>query len=117
MYNITNKNLLEKSSDFSVSEDEQIKADRDGSVIEEKSTELGSRLNVENITISPQVISYDCFPAQGVLARNLPRLANDLQLELGCESLTIHAPSPGTKFVKIEVNNPSRRLVRLGDIL
>lgn len=117
MYYLPDIYLLEKSSISNITEEEYQEAYYDGEIISEKSTELGSRLNIENIIIAPQVITYECIPAQGVLARNLSRLEKDLQLELGCESIFIHAPSPGTKFVKIEISNPNRRLVTLGDIL
>lgn len=116
MYYLPDINLLSKSS-HSNNIEEYEEAARLGDILSEKSDELGSRLNIENITIAPQVITYDCVPSQGVLARNLSRLEKDLQLELGVETIAIHAPSPGTKFVRIEIPAVSRRLVTLGDIL
>lgn len=116
MYNLPDINLLSKSLNFNEAE-EMERAAREGDLIAEKTTELGARLNIEDITIGPQVISFSAIPAEGVLARQLPRLAADLQLELGCESISIHAPSPGTKFVKIEIPNVNRRMIHLGDVL
>ena len=49
--------------------------------------------------------------------RKIPSLAPELQYELGAQSIKINAPLPGEKYVVIEVANPNRRMVRIGDVI
>jgi S-DNA-T family DNA segregation ATPase FtsK/SpoIIIE len=115
-YILPDINLLNKSTNLD-SPEEHEQAAREGDLISEVSDALRSRLNLEDFILGPQVISYFFIPSAGVKARDLPWLEKDLQLETGAMSLTIHAPEPGTKFVKITVPRKDRRTIYLGDIL
>src|ERR1039457_697001 len=115
-YTLPDRDLLNISQSNNYDE-EYNQARLNADIIEEKTDELGARLNIEDIRIGPQVISFYCAPSEKVLVRLLPRLAAELQFELGCETISIHAPQPGTKHVVIEVPNPRRQLVTLGDII
>jgi S-DNA-T family DNA segregation ATPase FtsK/SpoIIIE len=115
-YQLPPINILSKSPQTDLAEQYE-QATREGDLLEDKTEQLGSRLNIEEIHIGPQVISYDCIPAEKVLARSLRALAADLQLELGCETISIQAPNPGSKFVSVEIPNKNRRTILLGDVI
>jgi S-DNA-T family DNA segregation ATPase FtsK/SpoIIIE len=116
MYQLPNPNLLTKSDSIDTFEQQEI-ARKEADLIEDRSESLGSRLNIEEIVIAPQVVSFKAVPSEGVLARLLPRLAPELQLELGCATIAIHAPSPGSKYVVIEVPRIDRKVVKIGDVI
>lgn len=116
MWNLPPTNLLSTSSQFDSSQ-QLLEAEHEGDMITDKLDQLGMRCEIEHIDIGPQVISYSCIAAEKVAVRKIPSLSPELQYELGCESISIHAPLPGSKYVVIEVANSNRRAVLLGDVI
>lgn len=84
-----------------------------GDSICDKLDDLKCHCEIVDVSIGPQVIKYSLVPAQGVLARNIPKLRPELMLETGAESMRILAPMPGTKTISVEIPNPARFTVPL----
>lgn len=116
MYDLPNINILSTSDDFN-SDDYMEIAAREADAISEKLGEMGARCNCEKIDIGPQVIRFSLVAAEGVKVRDIPKLAPELQYDLGTESITIQAPQPGEKFIVVEIANPNRRLITTGDVI
>ena len=109
-------NILRKSDPYD--ETEQMEsAWKEADIIREKMDQMGARIEVEDIKIGPQIISYYCVVAEGVRVREVTKFADDLAYELGCESIRVNAPQMGSKFVVIEVPNKSRQTIFTGDVI
>lgn len=109
-------NILSRSDN--VDDNEQMEqAAREGDAITDRLDELGCRAEVEDIHIGPQVVSYDMALAEKVTVRDIPKWNKDLQYLLGTESLTIHAPMAGTKYIRIEIENKLRKKILIGDVI
>ena len=107
-------NILSHSADFSADYEQ---ASKEADYICEKLDEMGARCNCEKIDIGPQVIRFSLVAAEGVKIRDIPKLAPELQYDLGCLSIKIQAPLPGEKYVVIEIPNNDRKVIKLGDII
>lgn len=108
--------LLSKSPEHDVADQMEF-AWKEADIIVEKMDQLGARIEVEDIKISPQVITYYCVAAEKVRVKEVSKFSDDLQYELGSQSISISAPQPGSKFITISVPNTSRRVVLLGDVI
>lgn len=98
-------------------EDDYERTTKEADVIVDCLDRLGAHCECEKIDIGPQVIRYSLVAAEGISVRQIPHLKDDLQYELGVKSLSILAPSPGEKYIVLEVPNLLRRIVLLGDVL
>ena len=116
MYQLPNKGILTKSPTYDEAE-QQEKAAKEGEAIVDELDQLGARCEVDDIDIASQVITYSCIAAEKVRVRDIPKLAPELQYTLGAYSVKINAPRPGSKYITIEVPNPSRKNVLLGDVI
>jgi S-DNA-T family DNA segregation ATPase FtsK/SpoIIIE len=116
MYTLPPISILNKSPQYDEA-DQYEQAARAGEQIVEKLDQLGMRCEIDDIKIGPQVISYYCIAAEKVAVRKIPSLLPELQYELGCATIAIHAPQAGCKYVVIEVNNPHRRTIFTGDVI
>lgn len=118
MYQLPPHNILSTSSDSGNVEEIKL-AEHQGDLIIDRLDELGMHCELANdgITIAPQVIRFDLIAAEKIAIRKIPSLSPEIAYTLGSESVVINAPSPGTKFVSIEIANPCRRSVLMGDVL
>lgn len=115
-WSLPNINILSRSDDIDDNEQMEIAA-REGDAITDRLDELECRAEVEDIHIGPQVVSYDMALAEKVTVRDIPKWNKDLQYLLGTESLTIHAPMAGTKYIRIEIENKLRKKILIGDVI
>ncbi|MEJ2671368.1 MAG: DNA translocase FtsK 4TM domain-containing protein, partial [Deltaproteobacteria bacterium] len=72
---------------------------------------------VTAIMTGPVVSRFEYEPALGVKISKITGLADDLALALKALSIRIVAPVPGKGVLGIEVPNPKRQVVALGEIL
>lgn len=116
MWTIPPKTLL-KTSDYHNEHEEVEDAGNQAAAIEARCDELGIPLNIEKITVGPQVVSFYCIPADKIHVRKLPSLAPEIQYAIGSSSVSISAPQPGTKFVVIQIAREQRKEILLGDVI
>ena len=72
---------------------------------------------VINVTKGSSVTRYEIQPAIGVKVASIVRLADDIALNLRAKSIRLEAPIPGKAAVGIEVENESREMVTIGEII
>ena len=72
---------------------------------------------VINVTKGSSVTRYEIQPAIGVKVASIVRLADDIALNLKAKSIRLEAPIPGKAAVGIEVENESREMVTIGEII
>lgn len=109
-------NILKKSPP--IDENEEMEAAwREAAQIEDRSEELGARLNIEKIDIGPSTILFSAAISEKGQVRQVPKLRDEIAYALGSESVSIQAPIPGEKVIGISCARFSRRMVTLGDVL
>ena len=79
--------------------------------------EFGVDVEVTGVTRGPTVIRYEVTPASGVSVKKITARADDIALALKTKSVRILSPIEGMSAVGIEVPNPRRGTVLLGDVL
>src|SRR5213594_2276457 len=65
----------------------------------------------------PVITTFEFEPAPGVKVNRIVTLADDLSMELRALSVRVLAPIPGKPVVGIEVSNPRREKVFIGELL
>jgi DNA segregation ATPase FtsK/SpoIIIE, S-DNA-T family len=85
--------------------------------LEAKLRDFGIDGQVVQVLPGPVVTMYEFAPASGIKVSRIVNLADDLALGMQALSVRIVAPIPGKAVVGIEVPNPQREAVSLGDIL
>ncbi len=78
---------------------------------------FGVDANVVNVISGPSVTRYEIEPARGVKVQSITRLADDIALNMRARSIRIEAPIPGKAAVGIEIENESRQMVTLREII
>ena len=78
---------------------------------------FGVDANVVNVISGPAVTRYEIEPARGVKVQSITRLADDIALNMRARSIRIEAPIPGKAAVGIEIENESRQMVSLREII
>lgn len=78
---------------------------------------FGVDANVVNVISGPSVTRYEIEPARGVKVQSITRLADDIALNMRARSIRIEAPIPGKAAVGIEIENESRQMVSLREII
>lgn len=92
-------------------------ARRLGQVIDATLKEFGVEARVVGFAQGPSVTRYEILPAPGEKISRIVNLQNDLARALAAGSVRIEAPIPGKNVIGLEVPNPKRALVRLGEAL
>jgi DNA segregation ATPase FtsK/SpoIIIE, S-DNA-T family len=99
------------------SHDEMEMAVKIGDLITDRLDQLGSHCEIDidnGIDIGPRTYKYNLILAQDVLVKDIVKFKDDLQYELGANSLRILAPVPGRRAVGIEIDRPDPEMVTLG---
>jgi DNA segregation ATPase FtsK/SpoIIIE, S-DNA-T family len=73
--------------------------------------------HVTGFTRGPTVTSYEVEKADGVRTKTITSHEDDFGYALKTENLRILAPVPGLSAIGIEVQNPDKQTVMLGDVL
>jgi len=85
--------------------------------LEEVLRDFGIESKVINTEIGPVITRYELKVASGVRLSRIVGLSDNIALSLAAQSVRIVAPIPGKAAVGIEIPNPERHLVTLGDLL
>ena len=72
---------------------------------------------VTNVTQGPAVTRYEVHPNSGVKVKGIKSLADDIALNMEAKSIRMEAPIPGKAAVGIEVENESREMVCISEII
>ncbi|MFN7943690.1 MAG: DNA translocase FtsK [Thermoanaerobaculia bacterium] len=87
-----------------------------GEAIRTRCAEFGVEGTIEGISPGPVITVFEFQPAPGVKVSQIVNLQDDLALALKAESVRIDR-IPGRSTLGIEVPNPKRAIIRLGDML
>lgn len=79
--------------------------------------EFGRSARVVGWIAGPTVTTFKLQPGEGERVSKISSLEDDIALSLAAQSVRIFAPIPGTSLVGIEIPNPKRQNVNLGDVL
>ncbi len=106
--------LLETSRERQqVDEDDLVRL---GEIIRARCAEFGVEGTIEGASPGPVITVFEFQPAPGVKVSQIVNLQDDLALALKAESVRIER-IPGRSTLGIEVPNPRRSLIRLGEML
>lgn len=83
--------------------------------IRAKLGEFGLGVEMQKTIVGPSVIRYTMKPNRGVRMRDFSKMTNDLALALEAKKVRIEAPIRGTSLVGVEVANPNRKIIELGE--
>lgn len=86
-------------------------------LLEETLKSFNVDAKVINVTKGSSVTKYEIQPAIGVKVASIVRLADDIALNLRARSIRIEAPIPGKAAVGIEIENETREMVTIKEIL
>jgi S-DNA-T family DNA segregation ATPase FtsK/SpoIIIE len=96
----------------------------DRRLIDERGRSLGAALaahgveaDLVDVVVGPTVSRYELVLAEGVKVARITALSRDIAYALASAEVRILAPIPGRQAIGIEVPNPARQAVTLGDIL
>jgi S-DNA-T family DNA segregation ATPase FtsK/SpoIIIE len=77
---------------------------------------FGVQAKVIGRVVGPHITRYELRLAPGTKVSKVAQLKDDLAYALAATDIRILAPIPGKQAVGVEVPNPDRRIVRLGDV-
>ena len=96
----------------------------DGRLISERGRSLeaalaahGVEAKLVDVVVGPTVSRYELVLAEGVKVARVTALSRDIAYALASAEVRILAPIPGRQAIGVEVPNPARHTVTLGDIL
>jgi len=78
---------------------------------------FGVNVRAGNITSGPSITRYEIYPSEGLRVSRITQLEADLSRATRAEQINILAPIPGKDTVGIEIANPNRTPVELGELL
>ena len=84
-----------------------------------QSTLASFKIDVEMLKVvnGASLVEYTFKPKQGVNLSKIKRLQDNLALALGAKSLTMNLPVSGEQFCSIEIDNPVKTIINIGDLL
>ena len=77
----------------------------------------GVEATLADIVVGPTVSRYELVLAEGVKVARVTALSRDIAYAMASAEVRILAPIPGRQAIGVEVPNPARHTVTLGDIL
>ena len=77
----------------------------------------GVEATLVDVVVGPTVSRYELVLAEGVKVARITALSRDIAYALASAEVRILAPIPGRQAIGVEVPNPARQTVTLGDIL
>ena len=77
----------------------------------------GVEATLADVVVGPTVSRYELVLAEGVKVARVTALSRDIAYALASAEVRILAPIPGRQAIGVEVPNPARQMVTLGDIL
>ncbi len=77
----------------------------------------GVEATLVDVVVGPTVSRYELVLAEGVKVARVTALSRDIAYALASAEVRILAPIPGRQAIGVEVPNPARQTVTLGDIL
>jgi S-DNA-T family DNA segregation ATPase FtsK/SpoIIIE len=86
-------------------------------ILESKLKDFGVSGRVVAVQPGPVITTFEFEPAPGVKVNRIITLSDDLSMALRALSVRILAPIPGKAVVGIEVSNPRREKVYMGEVL
>ena len=96
----------------------------DGRLISERGRSLeaalaahGVEATLVDVVVGPTVSRYELVLAEGVKVARVTALSRDIAYALASAEVRILAPIPGRQAIGVEVPNPARHTVTVGDIL
>ncbi|MDE0654692.1 MAG: DNA translocase FtsK [bacterium] len=96
----------------------------DGRLISERGRSLeaalaahGVEAKLVDVVVGPTVSRYELVLAEGVKVARVTALSRDIAYALASAEVRILAPIPGRQAIGVEVPNPARHTVTVGDIL
>ncbi len=91
--------------------------DERGRSLEAALASHGVEAALVDVVVGPTVSRYELVLAEGVKVARITALSRDIAYALASAEVRILAPIPGRQAIGIEVPNPARQTVTLGDIL
>ena len=91
--------------------------DERGRALEAALAAHGVEAVLAGVVVGPTVSRYELVLGEGVKVARLTSLARDIAYALASPDVRILAPIPGRQAIGVEVPNPQRQVVTLGDIL
>jgi S-DNA-T family DNA segregation ATPase FtsK/SpoIIIE len=91
--------------------------ERQGRTLEAALAAHGVETHLVGATVGPTVTRFELELGQGVKVNRVTSLHKDIAYAMASPDVRILAPIPGRSAIGVEVPNPERQLVALGDIL
>ncbi|MCP5025974.1 MAG: DNA translocase FtsK [Actinomycetia bacterium] len=88
-----------------------------GRVLERALAEHGVETRLVNTVVGPTVSRYELELGPGVKVARVTSLHKDIAYAMASPDVRILAPIPGKQAIGVEVPNPDRQIVAVGDIL
>ncbi len=77
----------------------------------------GVEATLTDVVVGPTVSRYELVLAEGVKVARVTSLSRDIAYAMASAEVRVLAPIPGRQAIGVEVPNPARQTVTLGDIL
>lgn len=88
-----------------------------GRVLEQALAQHGVETRLVGMVVGPSVTRYELELGPGVKVARVTSLHKDIAYAMASPDVRILAPIPGRQAIGVEVPNPDRQIVALGDIL
>jgi len=88
-----------------------------GRILEEALASHGVETRLVGMVVGPSVTRYELELGPGVKVARVTSLHKDIAYAMASPDVRILAPIPGRQAIGVEVPNPDRQIVALGDIL
>ncbi len=91
--------------------------DERGRALEMALAAHGVEATLGGVVVGPTVSRYELVLGEGVKVARVTALAKDIAYALASSDVRILAPIPGRQAIGVEVPNPQRHVITLGDVL